>query len=201
MAAPDKGDEKHKNQAKNESDAKQYNNKIANEPGTNVSGNGNQNASQQEAHTWKRGTVLIMGDSILHGIDEKKLSKNGTVKVRCFPGSTISELHAFYIKPLISNKPSKVIRHVGTNDAGNKAASAEKILDALLDLKKEIETALPDCTVVLSTPMKRMDNGAAGKIIETLNKRILSLDLNIVNNQNIGANDIGRKGCTLTITV
>ena len=35
------------------------------------------------------------------------------------------------------------------------------------------------------------------KIIEALNKRILSLDLNIVNNQNIGANDIGRRGLHL----
>ena len=120
VAAPDKGDEKHKNQAKNESDAKQNNTKTANTPVTNVSGNGNQNTGQQEAHTWKRGTVLIMGDSMLYGIDEK----NDTVKVCCFPGTTISELQKFYVQPLISKKPSKVILHVGTNDAGNKAATA-----------------------------------------------------------------------------
>ena len=65
VAAPDKGDEKHNNQAKNESDARQNNTKTANTPVTNVSGNGNQNTSQQEAHTWKRGTVLIMGEHAL----------------------------------------------------------------------------------------------------------------------------------------
>ena len=79
VAAPDKGDEKHKGQAKNESDAKQNNNKAAKAPVSNVSGNGNQNTSHQEAHTWKRGTVLIMRDSILYGIDEKKMSKNGSL--------------------------------------------------------------------------------------------------------------------------
>ena len=134
---------------------------------------------------------------MLYGIDEKKMSKKGTVKVRCFPCATVPELQKFYMQPLISKKPRKVILHIGTNDAGNKAATAGKILDTLLNLKKEIETALPDCTVVLSTPTKRTDNGAAGKIIEALNKRILSLGLNIVNNQNIGANDIGRRGLHL----
>ncbi len=198
MVAPDKGAKKHKNQAENELDAKQNNNKTANVPTvTNVNGNRNQTTSQQEAHTWKKGTVLIMGDSMLYGIDEKKISKNGTVKVRCFSGSTITDLQKFYMQPLLTKKPSKVILHVGTNDAVNKEATADKILDALLDLKKEIETTLPECTVVLSTPMKRMDNGAAGKIIEALNKKILSLGLNIVNNENISANDIGRRGLHL----
>ena len=65
---------------------------------------------------------------MLYGIDEKKMSKNGTVKVRCFPGATISELQKFYMQPLISKKPGKVILHIGTNDAGNKAATAGKLL-------------------------------------------------------------------------
>ena len=120
---------------------------------------------------------------MLFGIDEKQMSMNGTVKVRSFPGSPISELQKFYMQPLISKKPSKVILHIGTNDAGNKAATAEKILNALLDWRKEIETVLSDCTDVLSTPTKRMGNGAAGKIIEALSKKIHSLGINIVNNQ------------------
>ena len=38
---------------------------------------------------WKKGTVLILGDSMISGIDEKRLTSNGSVKVRIFPGSTI----------------------------------------------------------------------------------------------------------------
>ena len=73
-----------------------------------------------------------MGDSMLHGIDEKKISKHGFVKVRCFPGSTISDLQSRYMQPLISKKPRKVVVHVGTNDASTKGTTADKIIDALL---------------------------------------------------------------------
>ena len=37
---------------------------------------------------WKKGTTLIVGDSMLYGIDEKRLCNT---KVRIFPGSTIED--------------------------------------------------------------------------------------------------------------
>ena len=43
--------------------------------------NGGIKSSDKEDHVWKKETVLIVGDSVLHGIDEKKMSKNGFVKV------------------------------------------------------------------------------------------------------------------------
>ena len=160
-------------------------------------GNGSLKSSDKEDRVWKKGTVLIMGDSMLHGIDEKKMSKNGFVKVRCFPGSTISDLQWHYMQPLISKKPSTVVIHVGTNDAGIKGATADKIIDKLLELKKEIETKLPEATVVISTPLKRNDKVGAGQIIETLNKKIRSLGFSIVDNANIDSQDLGRKGLHL----
>ena len=159
--------------------------------------NESQENLDKEDHVWKKGTVLIMGDSMLHGIDEKKLSKNGFVKVRCFPGSTISDLQSHYMQPLISKKPSKVVVHVGTNDASTKGATADKIIDALLELKKEIETKLPEAIVVISTPLKRNDEVGAGKIIETLNKKIRGLGLNIVDNKNFDSPELGCKGLHL----
>ena len=92
------------------------------------------------------------------------------------------------MQPLLTKKPSKVALHVGTNVAGNK--------DALLDLKKEIETKIPDCAVALSMPMWRLDNRCTGKIIEALNKKILSFHLNVVNNQNKMKKTLGEEGCT-----
>ena len=100
-------------------------------------------SADKEDHVWKSGTVIIMGDSMLHGIDEKKMGKNGFVKVRCTPGSTISDFQWHYMQPLISKTPSTVIMHVGTTDAGIKKATADKIIDNLLDLKKEIDNKLP----------------------------------------------------------
>ena len=136
QAFPGKVAKRQDEQAESKLDVKLGDNKTSYEPRINASENSNQGNSQQQDHTWKRGTVLIMGNSMLYGVDEKKLSKNGTVKVRCFSGSTIKDLHQFYIKPLLAKKPSKVILHFGTNDAVNKEATADKILDALLDLKK-----------------------------------------------------------------
>ena len=69
---------------------------------------------------WRKGTTLITGDSILYGIDEKKICQNGSVKVRVFPASTIEDLQDYYIKPLLRKQPSKVILHVGTNNASLK---------------------------------------------------------------------------------
>ena len=51
--------------------------------------------STQEPHTWGKGTVLIMGDSMLHGIDERRMSKSVLVKMRCFAGSIISDFKKF----------------------------------------------------------------------------------------------------------
>ena len=38
-------------------------------------GNRSQENSDKDDYAWKKGTVLIVGDSMLHGIDEKKFSK------------------------------------------------------------------------------------------------------------------------------
>ena len=56
-----------------------------------------------------------------------------------FSGTTIEALREYYIKPLLLKQPSKVILHVSTNTASLKNANPDRIIDALLDLKKDIE--------------------------------------------------------------
>ena len=50
---------------------------------------------------------------------------------------------------------------------------------------------------MISTPLKRNDKVGAGQIIDTLNKKIRGLGLNIVDNKNIDSQDLGRKGLHL----
>eukprot|EP00112_Aurelia_sp_Birch-Aquarium-sp1_P010722 Seg2283.5 transcript_id=Seg2283.5/GoldUCD/mRNA.D3Y31 product="hypothetical protein" protein_id=Seg2283.5/GoldUCD/D3Y31 len=150
-----------------------------------------------ETHPWRKGTTLIVADSILYGIDERKICQNGLVKVRVFSGTTIEDLKDYYIKPLLRKKPSKVILHVGTNNASLKNANPDQILDALLDFKKDIEDQVPGCMVVLSMPTKRFDNEEYGKIVESLNKKIIDLGIEAINNSNISRGDIGKKGLHL----
>ena len=87
--------------------------------------------------------------------------------------------------------------HVGTNDAGIKGATADKIIHNLIDFKKDIETKLPEATTVISTQLKRNDKVGTGQIIETLNKKIRGSGLNIVDNKTIDSQDLGRKGLHL----
>ena len=111
-------------------------------------------------HCWKEKTTLIAGDSMLNGLDERRLSNKGNVKVRAFPGSTIADLRKHYIQSLLKKRPSSIIIHAGTNDASEEGANADKILHALLDLKAEVEKNIDGCNLILSS---------ANKIIQTLN--------------------------------
>ena len=64
-------------------------------------------------------TTVIVGDSIINGVIEKRINKKGRpVKVRNFPGATVADME-HYLIPIIQKKPSNIILHVGTNDAKN----------------------------------------------------------------------------------
>ena len=44
---------------------------------------------------WKRGTVLITGDSMLTGIDEGRLQIRNSVKLRPFTGASTEETRSY----------------------------------------------------------------------------------------------------------
>ena len=52
----------------------------------------------QQEHSWKPNTILITGDLLLQGIDERRLSRKESVKVRIFRGATIDDM---YLQPLL----------------------------------------------------------------------------------------------------
>ena len=60
---------------------------------------------------WDKGTYLITGDSLIIGLQEKKMGNN--VKVRGFSGATISDFYT-YLVPLLEKKPSNIIIMAGT---------------------------------------------------------------------------------------
>ena len=126
-------------------------------------------------HCWKEKTTIIAGDSMLNGLDERRLGNKGNVKVRAFPGSTIADLREHYIQPLLKKRPSPIIIHAGTNDASQEGANADEILHALLHLKAEVEKNIEGCKVILSLPTQRVDKPSANKIIQAVNKKIQAL--------------------------
>ena len=109
---------------------------------------------------WAKGTTLIAGDSMLHEIDENRLSgaKPKSVKVRIFRGATTDDVKDF-LKPYLKRSPTNIILHVGTNNSINDSSSV--ILNKLLSLKNFIHTELPESNVIFSNIIDRSDSGIA----------------------------------------
>ena len=123
---------------------------------------------------WAKGTTLIAGDSMLHEIDENRLSgaKPNSVKVRIFRGATIDDMKDF-LKPYLKRSPTNIILHVGTNNSINDSSSV--ILNKFLSLKNFIHTELPKSNVILSNITDGSDNGLARLKISNFNKNSLIL--------------------------
>ena len=97
---------------------------------------------------WSGKTTLIVDNSKLSSIDERRISKNDRkVKVKFFPGATIEDIYD-YIKPLLKKCTDNIIFHVGTDNMVNE--SSKVALGKLLDLKEFIENTLPESNVIIS---------------------------------------------------
>ena len=83
------------------------------------------------------GICLIVGDSILIGINEKRLpTNNQVVKVRGFRGTTVDDLK-HHLDLLLKKKPEQIILHIGTNDALSK--TSRQIPEKLTQLKQYLQ--------------------------------------------------------------
>ena len=128
------------------------------------------------------GTYVIVGDSMVNGIDENQLSKkHGNVKVFHFSGPRIEDINQ-YIIPIIKKQPDYLILHVSTNDSATN--TSKKIVDDLLILKSNISKQLPSCRIVLSKPIIRYDDGKANLAIRNV-KHLSALQSECIENDNI----------------
>lgn len=137
---------------------------------------------------WKNGTTLIVGDSMLYGLEENKINNS---KIRVFPGSSIEDMY-YNLTPLLRKKPDTVVLHVGTNNCVDE--NSTQVMNKLHNLKTFILNQLPQCNVVTSTLIKRFDNAKAQLTVKLVNDKIFKLNWDIINNENINGSHIGRKG-------
>ena len=122
------------------------------------------------------GTAIIIGDSILNGIIQGRLSRKGrVVKVHNFWGATVDDMKHHVKHYFIKNLASR------------------KILDNLITLKSFITDKLPNCKVVISTPTLRTDDWKAVLTVSQLTNDLLQLDIDIIDNRNINARNLGNK--------
>ena len=122
-------------------------------------------------HTWKNGTCVIVGDSIILGLNEKRMGDR--FKVQGFSGAKIHDMY-HYLHHLLEKNPTFMILMVGTNDATHK--NAVQIIAEILKLKEHIEAMLPSCSVIISCPTMRRDraNPQAHKVVFNLRKKLNS---------------------------
>ena len=145
---------------------------------------------------WPRGTTLIVGDSMLGGIEESRMGPRR--KVRSFPGATIADMHQYLI-PLLRKKPSRLVAHVGTNDAS--FSDAKTIADDLLNLHKFIQSELPECGVIISSPINRLDDPKKAVTIRNVNVIMKNTtEINLIDNSNITAKHLGKRKLHLNLS-
>ena len=106
-------------------------------------------SKRQQARVQNNKKTVIVGDSIVKGLQQHKLSKAAkqNVGVKCFPGATVGDM-SDYIKPVLRRKPDTVILHVGTNNATNKEAS--EIVNDIDKLCQEVKEIDPNVEIILS---------------------------------------------------
>ena len=120
-----------------------------------------------KAHTWPKGSYLVIGDSMLEGLDERKMSSKRVVKVRKFPGATADDMY-HYLMPLIQKQPNNVILHIGTNDASS--CNSSEVVSNILKLRSFITQKLPNANIILSKPIMRSNTAAGKATTEEVNK-------------------------------
>ena len=148
-------------------------------------------------HTWKKGTTLIMGDSILSGLREYKMSRRKTIKVRTFPGATINDMK-FFVVPLLKKKPDKVIIHVGTNDAPH--FIPDEMFKNMKELRLLIQKLVPSAKIIISSPVIRVDKANS----DINNKKFISLlnstDWDCIHHENIDESHLNQYGLHINRT-
>ena len=167
-------------------------------------GNSSHNKSKQnqtDPANQQRKTIIVVGDSILNGINENGLSKNAkkhNVKVRAHPGATSRDL-IDHIKPVARRKPSLIVVHVGTNDITNNVDTEEMLQTLVNDVKKES----PDTEIAISGLVTRKDKPGIEKKVSSLNTCLKNLcarsQLYFIENDRVDGSCLGKKKLHLNI--
>ena len=136
--------------------------------------------------------VEIIGDSMLNGLIDDKLSKHNTIKTVKHPGWTSNDLKHEVMKT-IENKPNLIIFHVGTNDITN---NVDTIANYQAVINKIIKKS-PQSNMAISSVIKRLDRKNIDKKVITLNEKLKKLceenHIDYINNDNVDESCLGER--------
>ena len=159
---------------------------------SNKTSNPDNNTDVEE---WKPGTSLRVGDSMIAGLREAKLSRNGEVKARFLPGEKMKDFF-YYLVPLLQKKPDKIILHFGTNDPPCK--NEDGIYKELKSIKDFMNKRHQSCKVHISAPILRLDNKNANSILKKyVGKLKVAEEKSIILHDNILSSHLNKDGLHL----
>ena len=124
------------------------------------------NKNRNNEAIWEDNTTLIIGDSMIYGLEEEKMKRK--TKIQMFRGSTIDDMY-HYITPLLQKKPKNIILHVGTNNCVKD--NSEQIVDKLRNRKDYINSILLKTKVIFSSLITRLDDVKARLTVLMTNKK------------------------------
>lgn len=107
------------------------------------------------------------------------------VQVRPLPGAVIKDIHD-YVKSPLKKRYDIVILYVRTHNISREVAWS--VLDTILALKSFIEMEMLEWNISISNLIKRTNDINAASVVEKANELSFTMQLNIVDNSNIGSN-------------
>ena len=111
--------------------------------------------------------IVVTGDSMLNGVNEKGLSKSQKVKVKNYPGTTSEDIFD-KIGDLLRVKPDCLLVHVRTNDLTNNV----NLLNLVKKWSKKMKNSSPNTKFVFSSVILRKDKKDISKKIGETNERL-----------------------------
>ena len=111
---------------------------------------------------------MILGDSIIKGLNEYELSKNQNVKVQRFSGHTTEDMLDI-VRPAERRKPDAIIIHAGANDITRDINT----MKTMRKIVKLIRDSSGNTQVLLSGIINQEDGNYNDKISE-INMRMAS---------------------------
>ena len=144
---------------------------------------------------WKKGTTLVIGDLMLAGLREAKLSRNKKIKVCFFPGAKTEDLQ-YHLIPYLKKKPDNNMIHSGTNDSSYK--SEDLIYKEFLNVKQIIHKHHPNCkNIVVSSLVIRTDKQEANSILKKYNSILKQKEKKVIFYSNITPSYLNKDGLHL----
>ncbi|CAB3976566.1 Furin [Paramuricea clavata] len=146
-----------------------------------------------------RRPIAILGDSMIKGINSRKLQHGLKQKVivKTFPGAHVEDM-THYVKPTLASNPAEVIVHIGTNDLKYKSPST---LLKTVDNLGEMITESKDVKLTLSEIITRCDDETLADKVNIYNELLANLcterNWGLIKNSNIKKDHLNNYGLHL----